>query len=43
MKVRSSLKRVCADCVIVKRRGLNHVICKDPNHKQRMAGKEKKK
>jgi len=36
MKVRSSVRRMCADCKIVRRRGVLRVICsKDPRHKQR--------
>ncbi|MDE0903043.1 MAG: 50S ribosomal protein L36 [Planctomycetota bacterium] len=36
MKVRSSVKRMCAQCKIVKRRGVVRVVCKaDPRHKQR--------
>ena len=34
--VRSSVRRMCAQCKIVKRRGVVRVICKaDPRHKQR--------
>ena len=35
MKVHSSIKRICEDCKIVKRRGVAYVICKNPKHKQR--------
>lgn len=35
MKVKSSLKRVCENCKIVRRRGVLHVICTNPRHKQR--------
>ena len=36
MKVRSSVRRMCMHCKIVKRRGVVRVICKaEPNHKQR--------
>ncbi|MAB81325.1 MAG: 50S ribosomal protein L36 [Planctomycetes bacterium] len=36
MKVRSSVRRMCMRCKIVRRRGVVHVICKaDPTHKQR--------
>jgi large subunit ribosomal protein L36 len=36
MKVRSSVKRICENCKIVKRRGVVKVICKtNPRHKQR--------
>ncbi|MEZ5974121.1 MAG: 50S ribosomal protein L36 [Planctomycetota bacterium] len=36
MKVRSSVRRMCAQCKIVRRRGVVRVICKsDPRHKQK--------
>ena len=35
MKVRSSVKRICENCKIVKRRGIVRVICTNPRHKQR--------
>ena len=36
MKVRSSVKRICEDCKIVRRKGVVRVICKSkPKHKQR--------
>jgi len=36
MKVRSSVRRICPKCKIVRRRGVLRVICKaDPRHKQR--------
>ncbi|MFC1454225.1 50S ribosomal protein L36 [Verrucomicrobiota bacterium] len=35
MKVRSSVKRICVTCKIVKRRGVVHVVCSNPRHKQR--------
>ena len=36
MKVRSSVKRMCKDCQIVRRKGRIRVICKtNPRHKQR--------
>ena len=35
MKVRSSVKRICEHCKIVRRRGIVRVICTDPRHKQR--------
>ncbi|EGG01045.1 uncharacterized protein MELLADRAFT_39344 [Melampsora larici-populina 98AG31] len=35
MKVRSSVKRICDGCSVVKRKGRVYVICsKDPRHKQ---------
>ncbi|MDB4349822.1 50S ribosomal protein L36 [Omnitrophica bacterium] len=35
MKVRSSIKKICSKCKIVKRKGKLYVICQDPKHKQR--------
>ncbi len=35
MKVRSSVKRICDKCKIVKRRRVVYVICENPKHKQR--------
>lgn len=34
MKVRSSVKKYCDDCSIVKRKGTIFVICSNPKHKQ---------
>jgi large subunit ribosomal protein L36 len=36
MKIRSSVKRICEGCKIVRRKGRNYVICSlNPRHKQR--------
>ncbi|MCY4380640.1 MAG: 50S ribosomal protein L36 [Proteobacteria bacterium] len=35
MKVRSSVKPICKDCKVVRRRGVLRVICKEAKHKQR--------
>jgi len=36
MKVRSSVKKICEHCKIIRRRGVVMVICKrNPRHKQR--------
>ncbi|MCX7002284.1 MAG: 50S ribosomal protein L36 [bacterium] len=35
MKVRSSVKRQCEKCRIVRRKGVIRVICTNPRHKQR--------
>ncbi len=35
MKVRSSVKRICENCKVIKRRGIVRVICTNPRHKQR--------
>ncbi|MFU2158859.1 MULTISPECIES: 50S ribosomal protein L36 [Caldisericum] len=35
MKVRTSVKKMCPKCRIVRRRGKLMVICENPKHKQR--------
>jgi large subunit ribosomal protein L36 len=35
MKVQASVKRMCRNCKVIKRKGVVRVICKDPRHKQR--------
>ncbi|MCY3857426.1 MAG: 50S ribosomal protein L36 [Gammaproteobacteria bacterium] len=35
MKVRASIKKMCRNCKVVRRRGVLYVICDDPKHKQR--------
>jgi large subunit ribosomal protein L36 len=35
MKVRSSVKRLCEHCKIIRRQGVVRVICTNPRHKQR--------
>ena len=35
MKVRSSVKRICRHCRVIRRNGRVWVICKDIRHKQR--------
>ncbi|MEK7192647.1 MAG: 50S ribosomal protein L36 [Patescibacteria group bacterium] len=35
MKVRSSVKPICAKCSIVRRKGRVYVVCDTPKHKQR--------
>lgn len=35
MKVRSSIKRICNKCKIIRREGVNRIICVIPKHKQR--------
>jgi large subunit ribosomal protein L36 len=35
MKVRPSVKKICKDCRVIKRKGIVRVICKSPKHKQR--------
>ncbi len=35
MKVRTSVKRMCSKCKVVRRKGVIRVICENPKHKQR--------
>jgi large subunit ribosomal protein L36 len=35
MKVRASVKRMCSNCKVIRRRGVVRVICENPKHKQR--------
>ncbi|MCS7216932.1 MAG: 50S ribosomal protein L36 [Candidatus Bipolaricaulota bacterium] len=35
MKVRSSVKRICEKCQVLRRKGRLWVICRNPKHKQR--------
>jgi large subunit ribosomal protein L36 len=36
MKVKTSVKKICEGCKIIRRRGVVRVICsKNPKHKQR--------
>ena len=36
MKVRASVRKMCRDCTLVRRKGVLYVICKtDPKHKHR--------
>src|SRR4051812_3169681 len=35
MKVRSSVRRMCDKCKLIRRKGVVRVICADPRHKQR--------
>lgn len=35
MKVRASVKKICKDCKVIRRKGIVRVICVNPRHKQR--------
>jgi large subunit ribosomal protein L36 len=35
MKVRTSVKKICEKCKIVKRKRVVRVVCENPKHKQR--------
>jgi large subunit ribosomal protein L36 len=35
MKVRASVKKMCNNCKVIRRKGILRVICSNPRHKQR--------
>ena len=35
MRVQASVKLLCRNCKIIRRKGVVRVICSDPRHKQR--------
>ena len=35
MKVRASIKPLCRNCRVIRRKGTVRIICKDPRHKKR--------
>lgn len=35
MKVKPSIKKRCAKCKFIRRRGIVRIICTNPRHKQR--------
>lgn len=35
MKVRTSVKKICIKCQVIRRRGVVRVICENKRHKQR--------
>ena len=35
MKVRTSVKKICDKCRVIKRKGVVRVICSNPKHKER--------
>jgi len=35
MKVRASVKKICDNCQVVKRKRVVRIICKNPKHKQK--------
>ncbi|EIE02454.1 MULTISPECIES: 50S ribosomal protein L36 [Leptospira] len=37
MKVRTSVKKICTSCKVIRRKGVIRVICTNPKHKQRQA------
>nr|ARQ82286.1 ribosomal protein L36 [Ostreobium sp. HV05042]ARQ82343.1 ribosomal protein L36 [Ostreobium sp. HV05007a]UXE30646.1 ribosomal protein L36 [Ostreobium quekettii]UXE30722.1 ribosomal protein L36 [Ostreobium quekettii]UXE30798.1 ribosomal protein L36 [Ostreobium quekettii] len=39
MKVRASIRKICNNCRLVRRKGKIFIICKNPKHKQRQIKK----
>lgn len=35
MKIRSSVKKICNKCKIIRRKGVVMIICENPKHKQK--------
>ncbi|MBC8174649.1 MAG: 50S ribosomal protein L36 [Candidatus Marinimicrobia bacterium] len=35
MKVKTSVRKICNKCKIIRRKGVVRVICENPKHKQR--------
>ncbi|NOY25869.1 MAG: 50S ribosomal protein L36 [Oligoflexia bacterium] len=35
MKVKTSVRKICSKCRVVRRRGVVRIICENPKHKQR--------
>jgi large subunit ribosomal protein L36 len=35
VKVRTSVKKICTKCKVIRRKGVVRVICDNPKHKQR--------
>ncbi|MFZ1986608.1 MAG: 50S ribosomal protein L36 [Desulfatitalea sp.] len=35
MKVRTSVKKICSKCKVVRRKGVIRIICENKRHKQR--------
>jgi large subunit ribosomal protein L36 len=35
MKVKPSVKKMCKDCKVIRRKGVLRIICINPKHKQR--------
>ncbi|HDT12873.1 MAG TPA: 50S ribosomal protein L36 [Candidatus Aminicenantes bacterium] len=35
MKVKASVKKICRNCKIIRRKGVVRVICSNPKHKQK--------
>jgi len=35
MKVKASIKRICENCKIIRRKGVVRMMCQNPRHKRR--------
>nr|AVM83015.1 ribosomal protein L36 [Adenocalymma adenophorum] len=35
MKIRASVRKICQQCRLIRRRGRLRIICSNPRHKQR--------
>ena len=35
MKVRTSVKKICDKCKVIKRNGIVRIVCENPKHKQK--------
>lgn len=35
MKVRTSVKKICDKCKVIKRFGIVRIVCENPKHKQK--------
>jgi large subunit ribosomal protein L36 len=35
MKVQASVKKMCRNCKVIRRKGVVRIICTNPRHKQR--------
>ena len=41
MKIRASIKKMCRNCRLIRRKGQIRIICSNPKHKQRQIKKTK--
>lgn len=39
MKIRASIKKMCRNCRLIRRKGQIRIICSNPKHKQRQIKK----
>ncbi|MBP7992207.1 MAG: 50S ribosomal protein L36 [Candidatus Magasanikbacteria bacterium] len=43
MHVTASVKVRCKQCKVIRRRGVVHIICENPRHKQRQGTKQRRR